>query len=212
MHIISHLDTGAFESLCALTSGPRSFDISEQTREKVSSAFGLSNDGLSHLLSAISFLYRQLRPSPDQTQDDLRQQVDEVIDDIKLTGDVDRDILSQRLAKLLTFRPTHHTYMKVARLEEGFLARVLNVASYVDLRPSFSEDRTSIEGVVPLVQLLISTASPRNFEAHCVFQLDLEGLEKLRAAIRDIDAKIAAIKLPGEIGIPLLILDDNGQA
>lgn len=210
MIMIAKLEDFQFDRIKAQILGPRSYEVSNAQREKLSFEIDIPDESLGYLFSGLSFLYRQLKPMPGETQAELNAKIERVLSDLRVPEkDVDKSLLARRLSQLLAYGRNHQLHMKVARLEEGFIASVVGVSSFVDLRPSFTDDRTEIDGFVPIVQLMISTDSPRSHETQVVFQLDLESLETLKSAIDDVDRKLNVLRGKKDFFLPLLTLDDE---
>jgi hypothetical protein len=204
--LLSSLDEQQFGLLKTATGSARSFELPASARDRLSSDLKLSQETISYVLSALSFLYRQLRPDPAEDESTFVEKVTSVLEDLKISDapNASFDSVRTRLVTLLQYSKNHELFLKVSRLEAGFIASLTGAASFVDLRPSFSVDRTEVEGYVPVIQMNISTDSLRNFESQLVFQLDLEGLEIMKKAIADIDTKLAVLRKQSELFLPML--------
>jgi hypothetical protein len=63
----------------------------------------------------------------------------------------DAESVFDRLTKLLQPNPTLEHTRKLRWLRTGILETAVEFASLVDLRPDFSEDRSEVHGLVPVV-------------------------------------------------------------
>jgi hypothetical protein len=73
------------------------------------------------------------------------------------------------------------------------LPNAVAFSSFVDLRPMIDQDRSAIDGLVPVIQLRISTEQG-NDEGNAVIQLDEKALMKLSEAIEDANKKLQLLK------------------
>lgn len=209
--LISNLNDEQFRALKTASSGARSFELSQAVKERLSSGMQLPVDTISYVMSALSFLYRQMKPSASDSADSWQEKVESVVEDLRLAEakDANPELLKIRISELLQYNKNHELHMKVARLEEGFIASVLSASSFVDLRPSFNAERTELDGFVPIVQMCIVTDSPKSSETQLVFQMDIQGLGVLKKAIADIDKKIDLLTGQSELFLPLLGYDKD---
>jgi hypothetical protein len=209
---ISELKDEQFSLLESAVSGPRSFEIGYGKSAALSSDLGMAPTTVGQLTSALGFLYRNIQDLAERDPLALEQKIDEMLVDLDLNEQVSPEmfsLLSTRLKRVLRFADNHERFLKVSRLEAGFMPRLVASSSFVDLRPSFDADRSAIECLVPLVQINLQTDSQRDDEANLILQLDLQGVEILRRLIEDIDAKVRVLKSHPGFNTPLFTSDEG---
>ncbi len=202
---VGALSEEQFSEMQAAIRGQHSFEVSKVDRSRLSGVLSLPDDGVSYVLRVLGFLYNQIEPRRDERREVFAGKLEGVLN---RTGAEISDEIKKRFSLLLAFSENHETHLKIERLGAGFIASVRSVQTFLDLRPNFSDSRTSIDGVVPVIQMNIITDSPRNHEASIVFQMDMNGLVELKKAIDDIDAKIAAIKSNDSVNTLKLLLPE----
>jgi hypothetical protein len=77
-------------------------------------------------------------------------------------------------------------------LETGILPTAIDFASFVDLRPDFSDDRMTIDALVPIAIVEIVTQSSPDERKSIQFQLGAKALADLKALVADIEKKLKA--------------------
>ncbi|GEM_PF-6581810 len=210
--LLAGLNDEQFSAIKQAVGGARSFEIGPGLVSRLGDETGLSVATISQLTSAFGFLYRHVQDLIERDQAAFEQQVEKFVSDLDLSTYLEPDELASLLSRLrgvLRYAENHERFLKVSRLEGGFLPRLVSASSFVDLRPSFDANRTMIECLVPLVQVNFRTDSQRDDEANLVLQLDLQGLEILRRLIEDVDAKVKVLKSSPEYSSNLFITDEG---
>lgn len=202
---ITELDEAAFENFATQVTGPASFEIEEDQLDKLAENCGWPVEQIQYLLAALSFLYDRLESVSTQ-EISRNEQTRQILVELELFEDEEHKLeeLTQRLWKLLQHNDSHEVHKKVRRLQDGFTPISQNFHSFVDLRPSISPDRKSVEGFVTIIQLNIKTSVNEGPEAEYTLHLNKAALAKLKLTIDDIDKKIQLIESNPEIYSQLL--------
>lgn len=160
---------------------------------KLKGDFNASN--IFRLLISLEFLYDHLREWEKREPDgdkSLRQFLEVTGVNSKLGPDQNAGY--QKLARLLAKNPALERLRKLQKLRNGLLDTAIGFSSFLDIRPRFAEDRSSLEELVPMIILSVVTRSDDGSDRSPVFQFDLAGLAKLRATLDDIDKKLKVLK------------------
>jgi len=112
----------------------------------------------------------------------------------------------KRIAELVAKNPFLERRRKLNWLRKGILETESDFSSFVDLLPSFSEDRRTIEEFLPIAIFRIFVESDRGEDRSHVFQLNAEGVAKLKAAVDDLEKKLESLKQDESI-LPRLFQD-----
>lgn len=208
---LSEINDEHFRLLEESFTSEKSFDIGAAERARLATEISKPQALVAHFANALGFLYRHVqdRGAPDQN---IRDVVADVLIELDVADFIEeRQVvrLTDRLAQVLRPSQNHERYLKVSRLESGFLPRLVSASTFMDLRPGFDAGRTTVECLVPLVQLNITTDSGRPDEANMIVQLDLKGVEILRQTLDDVDAKIRAINSHTGFNAPILTSGDD---
>jgi hypothetical protein len=190
VQIIADIDDVAFEALSRAIASERSFTPEEAEVDELLPLVKLPKEILSYLFAGLSFLN-------DRVQDDaggsnqLEDSVETLIEQLKLFRDdiSKKDELKRRLLKLFSPNKSHELYQKVKRLQKGFIPNLVEVKTFVDVRPSISKDRSQIDGFINLFQLCIVTDADIRSERKIVIQLTRKSLNTLRDALDDLVTK-----------------------
>lgn len=150
---------------------------------------------LFELIHTLSFLYDAAREWDRDKQDRLS----ELLKLIEFTGrpdglseDAERVGLARTL-ELVAKIDDVERQRKLQRLRTGLLPTASQFASFIDLRPRYSESRDKVLEFVPIVLFQIALESDVEEQRSAVFQVNLDGLAALRGLLDDIDAKLAAL-------------------
>lgn len=100
----------------------------------------------------------------------------------------------RRLQELIVVKPNVETLNKVSWLETGIIDTVVDISSFVDLRPNFSDDRSRIEDLLPIVIFRVLTASDARTHNSFVFQLTRDDITKIRTVLIDTEKKLDALE------------------
>jgi hypothetical protein len=197
LDLFSRLDETQFETLAAAVSSASGYDHSlgrcNDLAIKLRGSFNASN--IFRLLVSLEFLYDYLREW-EKREPDAQKSFREFLEVTGATTKLGPDQTAgyQKLARLVAKNDALERVRKLRRLRSGLLETVVAFSSFVDIRPRFAEDRSSLEELVPIVILSLSTKSHDGSDHSPVFQLDLAGLAKLRATLDDIDKKLKALQ------------------
>ena len=98
---------------------------------------------------------------------------------------------------------------KLNRLRVGLLPNATKFKSMVDLRPDFSSDRMAINGLVPVVQVQVTTDSSSPDKV-LLFQMSPKRFEDLERLVSDIKLKLERIST--ESVLSGLLIDNNNAS
>jgi hypothetical protein len=106
------------------------------------------------------------------------------------------DALKGRVTELFTdILPQIKKAKKQTRLKSGFLRNAKQFATFVDLRPNFSnEEFIHIDDWIEVIQFRISTDALPGLERQIVFQCDEASLAELKLCIQKAETKLATMK------------------
>ncbi len=191
--LASSLNDNAFDLLEELLSLPTSTDPSEAELQEVADRTGEKIDDLRYFLSFLSFLFSQTSDIPDS---ELESTVSNFLEESGTLDDTAR--LTQRLVSLLAFREIHSNAVKKARLVEGLLPNIVDLANFVDTRSDFargSDGKISgtVTSSVQVVQLAIRTNSADPSQREVILQLDERAIDKIQETIDEIREKISIL-------------------
>ena len=114
----------------------------------------------------------------------------------------ERDALIRRLSVILGQRRSADSFRKAQRLRIGFIRNATSFSSLVDLRPDFSDDKKSVERLIPVAQLRISTDADGPDFKEIVIQLDERSLARLREALNEMEQKFSTLH-GGSVNAPI---------
>ena len=148
-----------------------------------------------HLLTSLRLLYSQLRRWETQKRDTVSA-LEEffLVTDLQDKLGQDPSLAYKRLNELVSKNPVLERRRKLRWLQTGILDNAVDFSSFVDLRPRFTDDRSSFEEFVPVVIFRVVTDVEYGEDRAHVFQLTLDGLGKLRAAVDDIEKKLSGLR------------------
>ncbi len=183
----------AYDQIADLVQKPKSTDPKESDLQAVCAATSIDPTDLRYVLSFLSFLYQQ---TDGTTDEELRTEVSEFLSEYGQLTDPSR--LADKLAHLLKFKAVYHAANKLERMTKGFLPFLMDASSFVDMRSDFDRDNDGnltgkTLGTIPIIQLQLSTDSPKAYERDFIVQLDEAGLETLETTLKDIRAKLGIL-------------------
>ena len=203
---ISNLNDDQFDTLCKLVSGPSSFSPKKSEIDAAKLKIPSKDADLHLLLNALGFLYSRVVEFGTADQG-FTQVIENLVEELEKESKIafsDKVKLSDRLKLLLQSSENHSSYAKNDRLASGFLPNGIGFASFVDLRPSFTEgDEPRIIGYLPIVQFRVRTNSLTPSLRNFVFQLNRESLQEMKKAILRAEEKLKSTKSIDGLG-PLL--------
>ena len=151
---------------------------------------------VSGLLSSLDFLYQRLT---EWTQDgeDRREVLEAFLESTDLRSNLGEnpDQSFPYLFELLEENPAVERTRKLARLRTGILDNAVTFSSFVDIRPNYTDDRLSIDDLVPVIVFEIGIERHSDTDTTCVFQLTENGLHEFKNCIADTINKIKSVKL-----------------
>jgi hypothetical protein len=176
---------------------PEAFERSIERCESLAKQLevGISPRDVFNILASLEFLYNHSRAwerSAPAGHDSLNEFLEFTGLNQKLGPRFDRSFRNW-LKTLLQVNPSLQRREKLRRLKSTLLDTAVGFSSFVDLRPSFAENRSGIEALIPVVILSVAIRTEAGPDTSYVFQMSTEGMAKLRATVADIDKKIAAL-------------------
>jgi hypothetical protein len=183
----------AISDLELLISGINSTDPTSAEIVRFCDSHRIDEVDVRYLLSFISFLYDQLeRENPDEI---VRRLTSFFGETIKVS---EPDELARLIQRFLSYKQQHDQSVKRARLKRGFGPYLVDVGSFVDIRPDFVRDEDGnltgdIQGNVNSIQLMLEANTSSDDEIRFVVQLDEPMLERLAKVIAEIQQKLAII-------------------
>jgi hypothetical protein len=197
---ISELEDAQYKALLAEIGGGKGFSVAEPRVTAVAGLLGSDESEILDLLQSLDFLYDRCREW-ETDDEDFGPPLRSFLRGTRLWGALgsNADASFDRLMKLLQPNPFLEQSRKLRWLRTGILDTAVEFASFVDLRPDFSKDRSEVRGLVPVVLLRVRTESDLERDRSHAFQLTIDGVRKLRKVLDDIDRKLDAIGRSSEI-------------
>jgi hypothetical protein len=194
LKVIASFSDGDFEILAADLNGPDSFDLDRRRCARIAKVIGTDIETTVHIVQFCGYLYGQIH-SRDVTASELPVVVGSLLDTYSEFANPDqRDAVLQRMCSVLERRESAATFRKTQRLRVGFLRNALNFSSLVDLRPDFSDDKKSVQRLVPVAQLRISTDDHSEDFKDIVIQLDERSLARLKETLGEMEQKFTTLQ------------------
>jgi hypothetical protein len=201
---IASLHDDQFKVLQEAVLSPDGFDVSVERCRSIAEKLKIDAQQVGTLLSSLEFLYLRSREWVAQGRD-----VVTALREFALFADLEKHFDKQsqlsRLETLLSRNPSLERRRKIKWLQTGILNTATAFASFVELRPSYTEDRATIEEFIPVIIFRIITESGLGEDNEHIFQLTPDGLVKLRAAIDDMEKKLKSLQADKNITDRLLI-------
>src|SRR5207245_14315 len=178
------LDDSQYQTLRAAVSSPSAFGRGLARCEEIAGRLGgrITPRDVSHILASLSFLYDRLREWESSQagtgRDALREFLAVTRLDSALGDDEGRGF--RRLLELTEKNPAIERRSKLRWLRTGILDTASQFASFVDIRPRFSDDRSEVLEFVPVVILRVVVHSDFGEDRTCAFQLPSDSLAELR--------------------------------
>src|ERR1700691_547294 len=152
--LISKLDDHQFETLAKEVATATGFDHSLRRCNDLAIELGGSFEAsdVFGLLASLEFLYDRAREW-EKRGSDLTKSIGEFLEvsglSTKLGPEPEEGYA--KLARLLAKNPALDRTSKLRRLRSGLLDTAVGFSSFVDIRPRFAGDRSSLEELVPIV-------------------------------------------------------------
>jgi hypothetical protein len=183
--------------------GARAFDNSDERIAQLAEKLRTSNNEAEALLEAAAILYEHVQALPEgsSTKDVIGQFIDQ-FDEVPAPQQ--RETLIARLVELTSQNEAAEINKKIRRLQAGFLDTAHSFATFVDLRPDFTKERDQVRAFVPMIQFKVSTDSENPHNQELVFQLDEQGLARLKEEIKGVERKLATLSEQRTTTIPIL--------
>lgn len=200
---IAELPQVAKEQLRASVTNDDGFAISAEALSRLAADLGLPRLDTVACLRALEGYYDFLndRPNGEQQLDALVGSLDRLDALTNHVADV-REV-AEAILPLVEPSDRIEKSRKLQRLREGQLPNAVGFMTFVDLRPNFSRQAGDVGAVteyVRQIQFVVATDSANPALETITLQLDNQGLESLREAVKTLDAKIAVLeKLPLQV-------------
>jgi len=204
-----------FNSLRDEVLGPETFSRGYHRCEKLAEKLGadLSPRDVFNILTSLEFLYdnaRSLEASERPGHDALKEFLEFTGLDETL-GEKSDLAFDERVRPLVATNAIVERRRKIRRLKSTLIDTAMDFASFVDVRPSFADDRSRIEELVPMVFLSVGIRTEEGPDKTFFFQMSREGFAKLHSTVADIEKKLAAVNSDEHLG-PLVQIDSiNGD-
>jgi hypothetical protein len=216
LRVISGLSEAAFKALQRATRDPEAFQtLPNRIRELSVQLTGGDEDTTADVLRSLQYLYDLVH---EQGDSDPRSSVPTVHARLRaflhttglynLLGDKS-DLALSRLLELLQRNEAIEATKKRYRLQTSILDNAASFASFLDLRPNFSEDRTQVTEFVPIVIFQVVVEDDAGSTNSYSFQMTELGLAKLKDAVEDAARKLERIKRGDTLSKPLV--NTNGR-
>jgi hypothetical protein len=194
---LQSLGEAEFAALRTYATGPHAFDLDEMRVRNLADEIKLGAEATGHLIATVAFLYDQIGAT-ELEEERLREVALQLITSLTDEEKFKDPVTVDRLIAILRKNPGADAFNKIQRLRSGFLKNAVGFSTFVDARPDFTADYQEIRGLVPVVQLRITTDSQDPTERSIVFQLDERGLLNLEKTIQTAKQKIDTL-----VGTPL---------
>lgn len=109
-------------------------------------------------------------------------------------SDADRDSVGERLEKLAAVPKAFARQQKAQQLAEATGAELEEIQIICDMRPVFDEERSKIEGAIPITTLRLSTIGADGIPSSIEVRLTEQQVADLLAKARLAESKISVIK------------------
>jgi hypothetical protein len=210
--IISQLSDTEFQKLRDLVTTADAYDFNAERVAIIKKELGknLTAGDILQTLASLRFLYTRFRRWEIEKRDTtkaLREYLS--FADLQEKSGDDPERFYKRIAELVAANPILERRRKLNWLAKGILETASDFSSFVDLRPRFSDDRKIIEEFLPTIIFRVFVQSDRGEDRSHVFQVNADGLAKLKAAVEDIERKLEALKTDESV-LPRLASDLPG--
>lgn len=203
---LSELDEAKFNALHSEISSAKGFQRDPQRCRELADKLQYEDASQAMLLlGSLGILYRRYKDWGAQGKN-----ADENLKSYLQTTSLWRSLRTEpekffsRLSQLLERNLFFEKAEKLEWLRTGILEQAVRFASFVDLRPDFSEDRSEISRLIPVVIFQIIAISDTGDEKAYVVQLSENGVRQLEKATRDIVKKLNVVKSDSRlVGFPL---------
>lgn len=214
LRLLATLTQDQFEELARAISTPRAFTSDWDRAGDLAATLGVDDAGeIATLLSSLEFLYERSHTLPSDSSDPAS-----VLQDfLRLSGlwpslGSNPNAAFDRLRTLLAPNAAADRQRKRQWLIYGIIENASSFASFVDLRPNFARDRSSVAEFIPVVLFRVSTETDDEREYSYTFQMTHSSLLELKDVIDDTLQKLNALKDdPALASRVSLDLDANGH-
>lgn len=184
------------------------FDDNLERMASLSKEMGVAPEDVAMILQATAILYERVQalPSGVEAAPVLLRFVDEFDEEVEVNA---KHTLVERLSELTLRNEAAELNKKIHRLQSGFLDSAKSFSTFVDLRPDFNEKRDTIRGFIPMIQFKIATNSDNPHFQELIFQVDEFGLSRMKEALDDAQAKLAALKAEGITSARILFREEK---
>lgn len=196
LELIGNLDDDEFQRLETAIDDAVGFQVSFARCKAIARSVGskISVNDVQNILRSLQFLRNR---TDDGIDNEEPQAVYEVFEYVGLDKFFDRRKhakVYERIGRLLRPTPAAETYYQREWLKSGIVDTAVDVDWFVDLRARFSDDRSAIEELIPVVIFRLVLANDRGEERSQVFQLTDEMLTTFEAGVRSIDEQLTILR------------------
>jgi hypothetical protein len=210
LRLLTGLNPDQFEELARAVASRNAFSSDWERATQLAAELGVSDPGdIVTILSSLEFLYdrtHNLAAAPSESTSALQ-------DFLRLSGlwsslGENPDAGFKRLQTLLAPNAAADRQRKRRWLLHGALENAASFASFVDLRPNYTRDRSSIEELLPVIVFRISTETDDDREYTYTFQMTTASLIELKTVIEDTFTKLRCLSDDAAIS-PRLFFDQS---
>jgi hypothetical protein len=203
---LSKMSESEFSILSTAVSGTRSFSLSKEQIEEIQKKLPSALGNLTFILGILAFLYVQVDHVVElgATYSDV---IDKLVDDIteQAGWGESKKVARDRLFELLLKKDVHQRFKKIQRLQTGFIPNAIGFASFVDLRPDFTEDSPPVlKGFLKVIQVRIKTDAKSPQDQQFVFQLSEDALKELKKCIDRAQAKMDVLQADAALSASII--------
>lgn len=147
-----------------------------------------------NILRSLLFLGSRYNAGGSETSESELRDFFEFIGLDKLVTEKHADRIYARVSKLLADgKESSDHFEKRWRLETAIVDAAQDFEWAVDLRPSFSDDGSSVEEFVPVVMFRVMVANDYGDEKSYVFQMSQESVTELQGTLEAINEQLAIV-------------------
>lgn len=183
-----------FEILQEEVTGAAGFARSIDRCDRLANKLSLSRHDIFNILTTLQFFYDSARKWEKAGRDGSNA-LNEFFQFTGLNQSLGKseNLFYGRVKQLVAINPVVERRRKIRKLKSGLVDTAVDFASFLDLRPFISDDRTIVEKLVPVVIFRVAIKAEYGSDKSCVFQMSPEGVAKLRDAVTDIERKLATV-------------------
>lgn len=203
---VARLSEPQFNVLRTAVLEPEGFDSSYVRSKQLARQLGgeISARDVSNIMRSLLFLKNRFRDW-EGLEGDTETAVRELFEFIGLNNFADEKTnreLYYRVGELLNEDdPAVEQRYMMQWLQTGIIETAIDFDSFVDIRPRFSSDSSTIEEFIPVVIFRAEVENDYGDTKSHVFQLTTKGVDALRAVVISIDDQLSAVRDHRALGL-----------